>query len=60
MPRAGWVLAEDIELALEYDAGNHNPKLDRHSSNEQDPSADYIEPEKGSKNTKEPGNRVML
>src|SRR5258707_13322069 len=26
MPRAGWVLADDIELALEYFAGNHNLK----------------------------------
>jgi hypothetical protein len=28
MPRAGWVLAEDIDLALEYNAGNHNLKLE--------------------------------
>jgi len=26
MPRAGWVLADDIELALVYFAGNHNLK----------------------------------
>src|SRR3981081_229723 len=32
MPRAGWVLAEDIELALVYFAGNHNLKSERGSS----------------------------
>jgi hypothetical protein len=44
MPRAGWVLAEDIDLALEYFAGNHNLKLDRRVSADY---ADYTEQDKG-------------